>query len=166
METKKCFKCKEDKPFAEFYKHPQMADGRVNKCKECNKSDVRKNRSDNIDYYRQYEKDRTHTEKRMRQRGVSFDSNLFSVIPEGHPSHSEMTSGQAWVVRNKKKHSAHKSVASAVRRGKMKKLPCEICGNPLSHGHHDDYEYPLTVRWLCAAHHKEWHAENGEGLNG
>jgi hypothetical protein len=48
-------------------------------------------------------------------------------------------------------------VRTAIASGKLKRQPCEQCGAPNAHGHHDDYSKPLDVRWLCppchAAHH-------------
>lgn len=55
METKRCFKCNIEKPLTDFYKHPQMPDGHVNKCKECNKKDVRENYADKVDEKRAYD---------------------------------------------------------------------------------------------------------------
>lgn len=36
-----------------------------------------------------------------------------------------------------------------LRRGKIERLPCEICGSPDSEMVHEDYSKPLEVRWLC-----------------
>jgi hypothetical protein len=42
-----CFKCQIEKSLDEFYKHPQMPDGHLNKCKSCTKKDV-KNREEKL----------------------------------------------------------------------------------------------------------------------
>lgn len=116
-----------------------MADGHLNKCKACTKTDVRANRTDKIDYYRAYDR--------------------------GRGSRQTLEDLQRYRAENPKKWSAHCAVNNAVRDGRLLKQPCEQCGEIESHGHHDDYDKPLSVRWLCAVHHKLWHSLNGEGAN-
>jgi hypothetical protein len=41
METKKCFKCLKVKKIYNFYTHPKMKDGHLNKCIRCSKKDVK-----------------------------------------------------------------------------------------------------------------------------
>jgi hypothetical protein len=38
---KTCFKCGKKKKITDFYKHPRTFDGRLGKCKDCTKKDVR-----------------------------------------------------------------------------------------------------------------------------
>lgn len=56
----------------------------------------------------------------------------------------------------------------AIARGALVPQPCEGCGltGTMADGrnavqaHHDDYNHPLRVRWLCQQHHHEWHRDN------
>ena len=136
---KKCFKCGEVKILSEFYKHKMMADGHLNKCKTCTKVDVANHRADNIERIREYD----------RARGSRQSSEYFKEYKTRFP----------------KKIKAQALVAKNVKLGHIKKEPCEICNKERAVAHHDDYDHPLKVRWLCQAHHKQWHAENGDGAN-
>lgn len=66
----------------------------------------------------------------------------------------------AWRNENPEKIKAQKFLRLAIKYGYVVRKPCEVCGNEKSHGHHEDYNKPLDVQWLCAEHHKEEHPKN------
>lgn len=61
------------------------------------------------------------------------------------------------------KHKARAKVRYSVRAGKLKKLPCQECGdtNGIIDAHHNDYSKPLEVIWLCRKHHADLHRRIG-----
>jgi hypothetical protein len=66
---------------------------------------------------------------------------------------------EKWRAKNPQAVWAHAATRSAIRRGLVVKQPCEVCGAPDTDAHHDDYDRPLMVRWLCRLHHGRAHAE-------
>jgi ribosomal protein S27AE len=65
----------------------------------------------------------------------------------------------------RKKDCARHAVLRAIKNGVLQRRSCEICGNERVEAHHDDYDLPLKVRWLCNTHHHDWHSKHGEGAN-
>lgn len=53
---------------------------------------------------------------------------------------------------------AYIAVATALRKGTLSKAACETCGNPHVEAHHEDYDRPLDIRWLCHRCHMGEHA--------
>lgn len=133
-----CFKCKETKAIAEFYKHPKMSDGHLNKCKECNKADVLKHRLENIEKIRQYDRDRAKRPERMKAKAEI---------------------NKIWLSEDKRRKKAHSAVYSAVKSGRLIRQLCCRCGEQKTVAHHEDYDKPLDVVWLCQPCHKQRHKE-------
>ena len=158
--SKICFKCNINQPLSEFYKHKMMADGHLNKCKTCTKKDTKENIAKNPDYYREYDNQRAMLPHRVEARVI------YQHTQEGKAACNKAK--QKWSELNTIKRAAHFILGNAVRDGKITKpLFCSECGKTgRIHGHHDDYAFPLTVRWLCPKCHTGWHKINGEALNG
>jgi len=136
---KDCFKCHHTKPFREFYRHPRMADGHLNKCKACTKTDVRINRARRDEQYLAYDRDRA---SRPERRATS--TARVRKYREQHPD----------------RDAAHRAVARALRAGRLARPEgCPGCGQrrPL-HAHHENYREPLRVTWLCARCHRHHHS--------
>lgn len=54
-----------------------------------------------------------------------------------------------WRRANPSKYDAHLAVQRALKAGELEKLTCEVCGIEAVDAHHDQYNEPLRVRWLC-----------------
>lgn len=131
---KSCFKCSKVLPLSSFYKHKMMADGHLNKCKECAKKDVR------TGYYSDVEASRA----RERQRGTRTTAEVTAKYRKKNPE----------------KYRAHCMVRTALKNKILVKNPCEVCGSKQRiNAHHDDYSKPLEVMWLCSVHHHARHRE-------
>lgn len=131
---KACFKCGVKKPLSDFYTHSRMADGHLNKCKSCTKTDTKKTYSANIVEKHAYERRRNQDPKRR------------AAKKKYEKSHR---------VRNPEKDRARYTLRNAVRDGRVIKQPCCYCGSKKSQGHHHDYSKPLDVIWACFKCHRE-----------
>jgi len=135
---KTCFKCNLSQPLTEFYKHNAMADGYLNKCRTCTKKDANNHRSKNIEKIRQYDRERSKNPQRIEL-------------------HKEQT--KMWRMVDKRRVKCHNAVARAIKSGELTRLPCSRCGEVKSLAHHENYDEPLNVVWLCQPCHKERHKE-------
>ena len=59
--------------------------------------------------------------------------------------------------KEKNMQNARNIVHRMVKEGNLYPEKCKMCGNIPTQAHHEDYEKPLNVIWLCDKHHKERH---------
>lgn len=171
----------------EFYRHPQMLDGRLNQCKGCKKSYQRKysaspqgRANDKRKYERNKEKIlarnaayqekhkerlRVYKQKWQRENAEAISAKQRDWYAENHEKvlarvsqYNQSERGKAaknrYEANNPEKVKARRVLLQAIRRGKISRGACEVCGN-LGQAHHDDYSKPFDVRWLCFRHHRE-----------
>lgn len=146
-----CFKCGITKDRSEFYRHPKMADGLCGKCKDCTRRDNTLNRRAKLDYYQAYDRERGNLSHRAKSR------KEYATTENGRKALRRAAA--SWAVRNPRKRAAQVLFRNWMRFHPEAWSPCVICGSDKSQGHHENYDKPLEVVWLCAAHHAERHKE-------
>lgn len=149
-----CFKCGATKPLAEFYKHNRMADGHLNKCKECTRKDTTANREKKVNYYANYDKKRAMLPHRLAGRKQYLQTE--------RGKEARRTAMQNYKENYPEKYRAQKITGNAVRGGKLKRpTNCNECGSKHHQieAHHEDYNKPLDVAWLCLPCHTAKHRQ-------
>ena len=131
---KTCFKCGLSKEITEFYKHPQMEDGHLNKCKGCAKNDV-KEREIRL-------RDNPEWIESERKRGRKKYHRLYKGMGRSKPDNNKR-----WVDKFPEKRIAH------LRSQHLKKQFENV------EKHHWSYneEHYKDVIWLTKKHHMKTH---------
>jgi hypothetical protein len=131
LHMKECRDCHKVKQVSEFYKSD------LNWCKDCRKlaQKIRRSNPETRRRIRAYESERYQTQKRKQQ--------ALAAQARGRLNYPERT-------------KAYRIVHTALLNGTLIKLPCEVCGNPKTQAHHENYSNPLAIRWLCFKHHREF----------
>lgn len=152
-----CSSCGEEKEISLFQTRKASKDGLTAACKAClsERDKARANEPKRVKARQEYAKTPEGREAAKRGKAAYEARNPEKV----------RASKERWLTSNPKKRKAHGLVAYAVKTGVIKRQPCEVCGRLPADAHHDDYDQPLAVRWLCPQHHREWHAEHGEAAN-
>lgn len=146
---KACIECHVTKPLSQFYKHPMMADGHLNKCIECVKEAV----AARIEIKKQDPKWMKAERRRCRLKQAKYRQQGIAAKTSNERKH-------AWRKRHRQKARAHGKAATAQRKGLIQKP--DACQKCETHGlklvkHHPDYTKPLVVVWVCEPCHGKIH---------
>lgn len=127
-----CSRCGKVKAISEFHK---TGGSRIHSwCKSCSKAE-------------------------RRRRYLLRKQTELSMNAKWRKSHRPLMRkyGREYAQRSLFQNAARVQVRLALKYGRLKRNPCEVCGNKKVEAHHDDYTKQLNVRWLCKNHHEEVH---------
>lgn len=154
-----CTKCNELKPLEDYYATSSKKDGHFNECKECTKARVSRHRLENIERIRAYDRERGS----LQHRKENVKRTYRKRVSDPEKRRKELDYKKEYRQKNQLKKAANYIAGNAIRNGKLIRKPCEGCGVDKNiHAHHEDYERPLDVTWLCRTCHGQRHKEINE----
>ena len=137
---KRCKHCGELKPLTEFYPNKTSRGGRRADCVSCCRARKLKERLRDPELIRARSRAKYWADPE-KARQAQLDRDTTRIRKRG----------------DRRRELVRMRTNYAVRSGKLTRQPCEVCGDPKSQAHHNDYSKPLEVRWLCSQHHGEQH---------
>ena len=181
---KECTKCKDTKSLTEFGRY-KVSKKPISECKECvrkrAREHFRRNREACNEKRRRYYRD--NKEKSLTRQKKYYQENWEAIRKRCNernktPEYRNQSNERArkWQKANKekvnatikrgrernpKKANATQHIFWALKLGVIKRPDfCEKCEEKTKlQAHHDDYEKPLEVRWLCKICHNHEHGK-------
>ena len=124
-----------------------MADGYLNKCRECQKQDVRNIYLKNVVDPEWKQKERARGREKMRK-----------ARKEGRCKNPSLEENALRSRKYKEKYP--EKYAARLAAQSIPLQPCEVCGSTENiEKHHKDYSRPKDITFLCRKHHYERHIE-------
>ena len=149
---KQCSKCKERKALSEFHIDKKNKDGLHCWCKVCRSACSKK-------YYEEKE-EKLRINTRIYYKKHSKESNARNRDYYRRTQKDRLDYRKKYYKKHLKKEVANHIVSRAIESGilirpnKCSKCNCECKPD----GHHEDYDKPLEVIWLCKSCHKKHHS--------
>lgn len=143
-----------------FYNSSKTKDGLHLWCKECNKVRLR------AYYIANKERITAQSRARHAKNKISIKKQRDKFYKENSVELIRRAANHR--INFPKKVCARRKIQYALTKGLVTRPSfCELCKKTAKvDAHHDDYNKPLEVRFLCRSCHFQWHAKNGPGLNG
>lgn len=138
MKIKKCARCKESKSLDNFYKGRKYYNSYCKKCW----------------YFYTKEYEDTHPKYKIKHQEVD---RLYQARKRNFGLVDKTKENEKWREKHPKGSSAHGIVNYYIKIGKIKRKKCKICKEFPTYAHHEDYDKPFEIIWLCPSCHKKYH---------
>lgn len=152
-----CSKCKKNKQNDEFFKDKRTTSGFYSSCKSCHVLACK-------EYKKSWrEKNRLKIRAYNKEYRILFFSRHPDYMREQYKKHRHKFDYRKYRYGTEQdfKYNARLTLRKAVKRGLIiKPVKCSIdnldCKGRIE-AHHEDYNKPLEVKWVCKRHHMDTH---------
>lgn len=144
---KRCYKCGETKPRSKFNKNSARWDGVHSSCAACQKQRRMAIRRDPVLSVKHLEQARRQQSNRSKEDKLQASRRRLRRYSDGKV--------------NPRQLNVNARLRTAVYSGKIiKPSTCQSCGcSGVIHGHHENYDRPYDVLWLCVRCHADVHRD-------